>query len=78
MLKMHHCGGLLKEFMTGCVHTPFLARPADLLTCHFLLFIGRVFIFIFLGSIYVRRERPAGDVELMEELADGQTDGGDQ
>lgn len=58
-----------------CAHT-FLARPADRLTCHFLLFIG-CFFWFFLGSIYVRRERPAGDAELME-LADGQTDGGDQ
>lgn len=63
--------------MTGCVHTPFWL---DLQISSRVIFyyLSGVFFVFFVGSIYVRRERPAGDAELMEELADGQTDGGDQ
>lgn len=60
--------------MTGCVHTPFWL---DLQIASRVIFYYLSGVF-FVGSIYVRRERPAGDAELMEELADGQTDGGDQ
>lgn len=63
--------------MTGCVHTPF-CLDLQIASRVIFYYLSGVFFWFFLGSIYVRRERPAGDAELMEELADGQTDGGDQ
>lgn len=74
---MHHCGDSLKNLWQDvCTHL-FGSTCRSPHVSFFIIY--RVFFFgFFLGSIYVRRERPAGDAELMEELADGQTDGGDQ